>query len=231
MLTEQKNTIRCWAEDDRPMEKLQFKGAENLSDAELLAIILNKGTRSKTAVDLARELLHRCQHNFNQLARLSVKDLMKIKGIGRVKAVTIVAAMELTRRRKDCGQLYEITANDSGQIGRYLQTRFRDYDREIFSIVYLNRANRVMNIEVISTGGMTSTTVDSRIILRRALEEHATGLILCHNHPSGNLQASDADLRLTRQLKEACRFLDIKLMDHIIVSAEGYLSFADEQMI
>lgn len=230
-MQEHNYSIRHWAKDDRPREKLLSIGAENLSQVELLAILIHKGTAGKSAVDLAREVLRRGKNNLAELGRLSVKDLMKIKGIGKAKAVSIVAAVELGRRRQAAGSLNKNGISTSADIARFLQQKLKDYRREVFGVLFLNKANRITHFEILSEGGMTATVADPRIILRKALEEDALKIILCHNHPSGNLRPSQPDLELTRKIKTASSYFDIEVIDHIIVGEDGYLSFADEGLL
>jgi DNA repair protein RadC len=225
------NSIKEWAVDDRPREKLLHKSAQALSDAELLGILLINGYKNKTAVDIGREILQMSKNNLNELGKLSLRDLMKIKGIGEAKAITITAALELGRRRQFTGFLVKPVVRDSRDIASYLQVLLKDYKKEVFAVVFLNRANKINHFEIVSEGGITGTVADPRIILKKALEENAVSLILCHNHPSGNLRPSRADEELTAKIKEAARFLDIKVMDHVIVSEEGYFSFADEGIL
>jgi len=227
----QKYSIKEWAKDERPREKLLSKTPISLSDSELLAILINNGTKDKSAVDLSKEILRMVSYNLNELAKLSVKELMKIKGIGEAKAVTISAALELGRRRQSVGPLEKPIVKDSHEVAGYLQAMLQDQRREVFAVVFLNRANKINHFEIISQGGITGTVADPRIILKKALEEDAVNIILCHNHPSGNLQPSRADEELTSKIKEAARYFDIKVLDHIIVSDEGYFSFADEGII
>ena len=231
MFPAQKNGIKSWLTDDRPREKLRESGAGSLSDAELLAIIIQNGTRNRSALDLARELLQKSKGNLVELGRFSVRELMKIKGIGLAKAVMITASMELGRRRLATEHLDKPVITSSSSIAGYLQARFRDLSHEIFAVVFLNRSNRINHFEIVSSGGITGTVADPRIILKKALEEEAVSLILCHNHPSGNLRPSRADEELTTKIKEAARLFDIRVLDHVIVSSEGYFSFADEGMI
>ena len=223
--------IKHWAKDDQPREKLLACGAENLSNSELLAILVNNGTRTQSAVDLAREILKLGHNNLVELGKLTVRDLMKVKGIGEAKAITIAAALELGRRREGAGTLDRLVVAASTDTAAYLQNRLKDNKREVFAVIFLNRANRIMHFEIISEGGMTGTVVDPRIILRKALEENAVSIILCHNHPSGSLRPSRADQEVTIKIKQAASFLDIAVLDHIIVSEEGYYSFADNGMM
>jgi DNA repair protein RadC len=226
-----KPSIKEWAKDDRPREKLLSKNPINLSDSELLAILIHVGTRDKSAVDLAKEVLKLGKNNLNELGKLSIKELMKIKGIGLAKAITLAAALELGRRRQAHGSLVSPIIKQSREIATYLQALLRDQPREVFAVVFLNRANRINHFEIISQGGITGTVADPRIILKKALEEDAVSIILCHNHPSGNLKPSKADEDLTIKIREAAKYFDIKLLDHIIVSDDGYFSFADEGMV
>lgn len=230
-MQEHKYSIKQWAKDDRPREKLRYQGAEKLSQSELLAILIGHGTREKSALELAREVLKTGQDNLQELGKLSVHELMKIKGIGEAKAVTLAAAFELGRRRHTTQPVLREGIRSSEDMARLLQTRFKDLRHEVFAVVYLNRANKVRHLEVISEGGITGTVADPRIILRKALEHEAVSLVLCHNHPSGNLRPSRADEQLTSKIKQAAAYLDISVLDHIIVSEEGYYSFADEGIL
>lgn len=230
-MQEQNYSIPQWAVDDRPREKLRSKGAENLSDSELLAILIHHGTRDKTALDLAREVLKLGKNGLSGLGKLSVKEFTKVKGIGEAKAITIAAALEIGRRRQASLFLEKPVVKYSGEIARFLQALLKDHHHEVFVVVFLNRANRINHYEIISEGGITGTVADPRIILKKALEEDAVSIILCHNHPSGNLLPSRADEELTRKIKEASGYFDIKVLDHIIVSEEGYYSFADEGIL
>lgn len=225
------NSIKNWAIDDRPREKLLSKSPESLSDSELLAILIGNGTRQKSAVDLAREILLLGKNNLNELGKLSLKELQKVKGIGEAKAIAISAALELGRRRQGAFLLDKPIIKESRDIASYLQNRFKDLPYEVFAVLFLNRANRINHFEVVSQGGITGTVADPRIILKKALEEEAVSIILCHNHPSGSLRPSRADEELTQKIKEASRYFDIKVMDHIIVSESGYYSFADEGLL
>lgn len=227
----EKAGILDWVQDERPREKLRKKGILSLTDAELLGILIQTGTREKTAVDLGRALLAKCKGNLQELGRFSLKELMRTKGIGEAKAITILAAIELGRRRQATQSLEKPIVTSSQGVARYLQSLFSDFEHEVFAVLYLNRANKINHWEVVSSGGMSGTVADPRVILRKALEEKAVSLILCHNHPSGNLRPSMADKELTNKIREASRFFDINLLDHIIVSQEGYFSFADEGLL
>lgn len=230
-MQEHNYSIKQWAKDDRPREKLLLNGAKNLTNSELLAILIHNGTRQKTAVDLAKDILKLGKDNLNELGKLSVKDLTKLKGIGEAKAVTITAALELGRRRQASASLQKTIIASSMDIARYLQALLKDYRHEVFGVLYLNRANKINRFEIISEGGITGTVADPRIILRKALEEDAVSMVLCHNHPSGSLKPSRADEQLTQKIKEAAIYFDIRVLDHIIVSEEGYYSFADEGIL
>lgn len=230
-MQEHKYSIKEWAKDDRPREKLLSSGAENLSHSELLAILIHNGTREKTAVDLAKEVLKLGKDNLAELGKLTVKELMKIKGIGEAKAITIAAALELGRRRQATAALEKSVVSNSGDIARFLQTKLKDHRREVFGVLFLNRANKINHFEIVSEGGITGTVADPRVILRKALEQDAVNIILCHNHPSGSLKPSRADEQLTAKIKEAAGYLDIRVLDHIIVSEDGYYSFADEGLL
>ena len=224
-------SIKNWAEDDRPREKLLAKGASSLSDSELLAILINIGNKNKSAVELAREVLKLGKNNLNELGKLSIHEMTKIKGIGPAKAITLTAALELGRRRHASNALSKQVIHSSTDIAGYLHIVLKDYAYEVFAVVFLNRANKINHFEIISRGGITGTVADPRIILKKALDEEATSIVLCHNHPSGNLRPSKADEDLTLKIKEAAKYFDIKVLDHIIVSEDGYFSFADEGIL
>jgi DNA repair protein RadC len=224
-------SIKNWAEDDRPREKLVRKGTGALSNSELIAILINNGSKDKSAVDLAKEILRLGQDNLVQLGKLSIKELQQVKGIGQAKAITIAAALELGRRRQAAATLEKPFVRTSRDIAEYLKAILKDYTYEVFAVLFLNRANKINHFEIISRGGITGTVADPRIILKKALEEEAVSLVLSHNHPSGSLRPSRADEELTQKIKEAARYLDIKVIDHIIVSDEGFYSFADEGLL
>lgn len=230
-MQEHKYSIKQWAKDDRPREKLLLNGASTLSDSELLAILIHNGSKEKTAVDLAKEILKLSKDNLSELGKLSVKELTKVKGIGEAKAVTISAALELGRRRQATGSLQKKIISTSNDIADYLMAKLKDYRHEVFAVMYLNRANKINHFEIVSEGGITGTVADPRIILKKALEEDAVSIILCHNHPSGSLKPSRADEDLTHKIKEAAKYFDIRVLDHMIVSDAGYFSFADEGLL
>ena len=230
-MQENNYSIKHWAKDDRPREKLLNQGPSHLSDSELLAILLNHGTRDKTAIDLGREIMQLGKNNLNELGKLSVKELTRIKGVGEAKAITVVAALEIGRRRQAGSYLQKPIMSTSRDLASYLQSLFQDHSREIFAVAFLNQANRINHIETVSEGGITGTIADPRVILKKALEENAVSIILCHNHPSGSLKPSRQDEEITKKIKEAAKYFDIKVLDHIIVSETGYFSFADEGIL
>jgi DNA repair protein RadC len=223
--------IKSWAAEDRPREKLLLKGKATLSDAELVAILLGTGTASMSAVDVAKNILQAVNNDLNELAKLTVKDLMKIKGIGEAKAITIVSALELGRRRKDLITEEKPRITSSKDIFDLLKGDLLDLPHEAFWVVLLNRANRVIKKNQISLGGVTGTVADPKIIFKMAVDELACGIILAHNHPSGNLTASQADIELTRKLKESGKMLEIQVLDHLIIAGKNYFSFADEGLL
>lgn len=225
------NGIKSWPKDDRPREKLLLKGPMALSDAELLAILINNGNKEKTALDLAKEMLEKVGNSLRELGSQSIKDLMQIRGIGEAKAVAIASAMELARRKVGGSILEKPVIRTSLDAANILRPLLADHRQEVFYVAFLNRSNKVNRVEIVSMGGLSGTFVDPRIIFRKALEYHAAQIILCHNHPSGNLRPSHADIGLTQKMTAAARLLEIKVMDHLIVSEEGYFSFADEGLL
>lgn len=226
------NPIKQWAEDDRPREKLMLKGTDALSNAELLAILINNGTKDKSAVDVCKELLNAVDNDLQRLGKLSVKEVLKlkVKGIGNAKAISIAAALELGIRRDSAGKKKSIITH-SKDVADFLQAQLKYKKHEVFAVLFLNRANKINHYEIISEGGITGTVADPRIVLRKALEHDAVNMILCHNHPSGSIKPSRADEELTKKIKEAALYFDIKVIDHIIVSEEGYYSFSDEGLL
>jgi DNA repair protein RadC len=226
-LENNKTSIKNWAEDDRPREKMAKHGSEILSNAELLGIIINNGSKEKSAVELAKEILKLGHDNLDELGKLSLIDLQKVKGIGIAKAITIAAALEIGRRRTAGDLLQRTKLSTSKEIVTYLRSILKDHPNEVFAVLFLNQALKVKKFKIMSRGGITGTVVDPRVILKQALDEGATSLVLSHNHPSGNLQPSMADKELTHKIKIAASYFDIKVIDHIIVSDEGHYSFAD----
>lgn len=223
--------IKSWPQDDRPREKLMLKGVQTLSNAELIAILMRTGGRGKTALGLAQDLLQLTGGDLYALSRLSVKNCMKVKGIGEAKAITLIAAMELGRRRQSASILEKPIIKKSAQAAEIIQPLLADLKYEVFVVLFLNTANKVLHREILSMGGTKGTVVDPKIVMKKALEQDANNLILCHNHPSGNLNPSKADMQLTRKLCDAARLLDINILDHLIVSSQGFYSFADEGLM
>lgn len=226
------SSIKTWAAADRPREKMLLKGKNALSDAELLAILLGSGSREESAVQLAKRILQQANNNLNELGQTSLNDLQKHKGIGEAKAITIAAAMELGRRRQATTAIQRPSIQSSQDAFKILGALVMDLPHEEFWILILNRANKVLRTTQISSGGLAGTVVDTKKIYQRVLEcERANGIILCHNHPSGNLSPSKADLDVTKKIKAAGQVLDIQVFDHLIISGNRYLSFADEGYI
>ncbi len=220
--------IRSWAEDDRPREKLLLKGKSVLSDAELIAILIGSGNTEETAVDLSKRILQSLNNNLSELAKLTVKDLMQFKGIGEAKAISIIAALELGRRRKDSEPEKRVKITDSQTAFDVIYPHLGDLNHEEFWVIFLNRANAVIGKQNISKGGVSGTVVDPKVVFKMAVQFPASGIILAHNHPSGNLKPSQADHQLTRKLKEAGKALDIPVLDHLIIGERDYFSFVDE---
>nr|MBC7614095.1 DNA repair protein RadC [Pseudopedobacter sp.] len=228
---ENKITIKAWAEEDRPREKLLAQGRRVLSDAELIAILIGSGSTTESAVDLSKRILHTCQNDLNALAKLSVQDLSKFKGIGEAKAISIIAALELGRRRKEVELVDLNKISSSKDIYNLLAPNFADLLHEEFWIILLSRANKVLHKVLISKGGQAGTIADPKIIFKTALEGNAANIILAHNHPSGNLKPSQADMQLTKKLQEAGKLLDLQVLDHVIFTERSYFSFADEGLL
>lgn len=219
--------IKFWNEDDRPREKMALKGRQSLSDAELLAILIGHGTSRHSALDLGKMILQRFKGDLNELARASLQDLCHVPGIGNAKAISIMAAMELAARKKQqVSRLAKIT--DSREAYDQLRGYMEDLNHEVFWVLYLNHNNRILGAERISEGGISGTVIDVRILLRKVLERLASGIVIAHNHPSGNLVPSEPDIKITRQLEHACKLLDVALLDHLIIGGSGYYSFKDE---
>ncbi len=223
--------IRQWAEDDRPREKLMAKGKGQLSKAELIAILIASGNTEESAVQLAQRILTSVDNNLAELSRLTVKDLMKFKGIGEAKAISIVAALELGKRRLSEEVIKKKKIKTSADAFHLFYPHLSDKSYESFWIILLDRANQVIRTASISEGGMAGTVADPKKIFKLALEENAHSLILGHNHPSNNLQPSPNDIQLTKKMKDAGRHLDIQVLDHLIIGNDSYYSFADEGMM
>jgi DNA repair protein RadC len=223
--------ITDWAVEDRPREKMIQYGTAALSDAELLGILISSGTRDKSAVDLGRELLSKVGNNLNSLGKLTIADITKIHGIGNARAVTITAALELGRRRKLAEIPEVVQIKCSKDVADIFQPLLSDLLHEEFWILFLNRSNRVINRMKLSQGGISGTVTDVRMVMKKAIEVLASGIIVCHNHPSGNLSPSESDNKITQKIKEAGNLLDIQLLDHLIISDKDYYSFADNGLI
>ena len=223
--------IKAWAEEDRPREKLLLKGKHSLTDAELVAILIGTGNSGETAVDLARKILSGNSNDLSLLGRMNVQELQKFKGIGEAKAITIIAALELGRRRKESKEIKKEKLTSSREVVDVMQPLLGDLLHEEFWIIFLNRSNYILGKQQISIGGMSGTVADPRMIFKAALDQKAVSIVLCHNHPSGNNQPSAADIQLTKNISEGGKVLEITVLDHIIVTQHGFYSFADEGMI
>lgn len=223
--------INQWAEDDRPREKFLLKGKSTLSDSELLAILIGSGSRNESAVQLCQRILASTNNNLNLLGKVSVQQLIQFKGIGEAKAISIAAALELGRRRRDEETVELLKITSSKAVFQLMQPIIGELPHEEFWVLYLNNANKIIYKSQISKGGLTGTVVDSRVVFKLALEHNATAVILSHNHPSGKLQASQPDIQLTKALQQAGKSLEIQVLDHIIVTEKDYFSFADEGML
>ncbi len=221
-------SIKNWAEDDKPREKLMLKGKSVLSDAELLAILIGSGSRNETAVGLCQRILKSVDNNLNALGKLSILQLSNFKGIGEAKAISIIAAMEIGRRRRAEDAVELVKISSSKMVFDIMQPIIGELPHEEFWIIYLNNSNKVITKTQISKGGITGTVADKRIIFKIAFENNAVAMILTHNHPSGKLKPSDADIEITKELKLAGKQLDVRVLDHIIVTENGYFSFADD---
>ncbi len=224
-------SIKNWNEDDRPREKMLQKGRIALSDAELIAILIGSGSRNESAVSLSQRILASVGNNLSELGRLSIPELMEFKGIGEAKAISIAAAMELGRRRRTGEALERKKITSSNSVFEYVQPIIGELPHEEFWILYLNNSNKIIKSAQLSKGGITGTIVDVRLAFKEALQLGAVGIILAHNHPSGTLKPSQADIQLTKKLKMAGESLDIKVLDHLIITEKAYFSFADENML
>jgi len=225
------HTLKSWAVEERPREKVMANGIQYLSDTELLAILMGSGTRNTTAVELARNILGGIGNDLHELGRQSISDLQKVKGVGPAKAISIMAAMELGRRRSGVPHAEKIPVKSSETIFKLFHPLLGDLEHEEFWLLMLNRANRVLGRFKVSQGGLSGTVIDTRIILKKALDNLSSSIIVCHNHPSGNKQPSDADVKITEKLKKASEMLEIKFLDHVIIADKSYFSFADEGLI
>lgn len=224
-------TIKTWAEEDRPREKMLLKGRSAMSDAELLAILIGSGTKELTAVELAREILSKSNYNLNELGAKSIQDFIKFRGIGEAKAITLFAAMELARRKVFVAEKNRYKVKSAKDAYGYLKSDFLDLRHEEFYILLLNRANEVIGKEQISKGGISGTVADGKVIFHRALEMKSSGIILAHNHPSGQIKPSEKDIKLTKSLVSFGKYIDLVILDHLIITDENYYSFADNGLI
>jgi len=224
-------TIKSWAKEDRPREKSVLKGKSSLSDAELIGILISSGTRDMSAVKLAKQILAQVGNDINELAKLSIKDLEKFRGIGEAKAISIVSALELGRRRKGLLTPQKPKIHSPADVYEIIKPELLDNKKEEFWILLLNRANMVIRTIQISSGGVAGTAVDPKLIFKQALDHLASGVIVIHNHPSGNLKPSEADIKLTKKIDQAGKFLDIDILDHLIFLDSGYYSFKDEGLL
>lgn len=230
-MQKQSLSIKNWSQDDQPREKLRDKGKAVLSDAELVAILIGSGSRNESAVELSKRILASVDNNLNELGKLSLKQLMQFKGIGEAKAIAIAAALELGRRRKASEAMVRPKITSSKSVFNVMQPIIGDLPHEEFWIIYLNNSNKILSKQQLSKGGITGTLVDVRLVLKTALEVGAVALILVHNHPSGTLQPSDSDRKVTQKLKTAAQALDINVLDHLIITENAYFSFADEALM
>jgi len=230
-MEKRKITLKEWSNDDKPREKLLEKGISTLSDAELIAILIGSGNKDETAVELSRRILLDKSSNLNKLGQMSIEELIKYKGIGEAKAISIVAALELGKRRSVSEIINKNTISSASDIFEIMNVLIGDSNVEKFWAIYLNNANKILKKEEISSGTITQTIVDISIIFKNAILSSATGIILCHNHPSGKLTPSKQDITLTENIKNAAKFLNFKILDHIIISSENFYSFADEGIL
>ncbi len=224
-------SIKFLAEDDRPREKFVLKGRNSLSDAELLAIIMGSGNREDSAVELARKILDSVGNNWHNLSLLQISDLMKFKGVGDAKAISICSALEIGRRRASQEVPEKIQISSSSDLFKVLHPYLGDLQTEQFWAIFLNQSNRILGKTQLSSGGINQSVVDVRILFKTALEHFATAIVVAHNHPSGNLKPSQEDLKITKQITEAGKLLNIQVLDHLIISQNSYFSFADESLL
>ena len=223
--------LKTWAVEERPREKVMANGIQYISDSELLAILLGSGTKNTTAVELARQILRSVGNSLHELGKQNLGDLIKVKGIGPAKAISILAALELGRRRAGLHHIEKVPIKSSETVFNLFHPLLGDLEHEEFWLLMLNRSNRILGRFKVSQGGLSGTVIDTRIILKKALDNLSSSIIICHNHPSGNNQPSDADVKITEKLKRAAEMLEIKLLDHVIIAEKSYFSFADEGMI
>ena len=226
-----KLNIKDWAVEDRPREKLLSKGSRTLTDAELIAILISSGNIDETAVELAKRILQSVGNNLSELSKRGVDYLKTFNGIGEAKAVSIIAALELGKRSKEANVFIRKKITDSNDAAEYFMSLLTDLNHEEFWVMLLDRGNKIIDSFMVSQGGVSGTVIDVRLIMKSAIEKLASSIILCHNHPSGTLQASDADLNITHKIKDAAKLMDISVLDHLIIGQSGYFSFADEGLM
>ena len=224
-------SIKSWSPEDRPREKFISKDISFLSDAELVSILIRSGNRSESAVELSKKILESVDHKLNSLGKLSINDLQKFKGIGETKAISIKAALELGKRRSIEEVVEKQKVTCSFDIFEFYKSKLRDLNHEEFWVMFLNHGHKIINDQRLSHGGISETSIDVRLILKNALERFSTTIVVCHNHPSGNIKPSNEDIKITKKIKDACLLMDITLLDHIIVGDNSYYSFADEGIL
>lgn len=224
-------SIKHWAVEDRPREKMQLQGVKALTDAELCAILIGTGTKTESAVDIAKRVLVQANNDLFRLGTFTIQDFLKIKGIGPAKAISLMAALEIGRRRTGGEKQKVVKITASSDVYRYMSQYVSDIPHEEFWVLYLRRNNTIVSAEKISMGGVSGTVIDIRIIAKRAIEFLASGIILCHNHPSGNIQPSEADIQITKKMKNTAELFDCSVLDHIIIAQQSYFSFADEGVL
>lgn len=228
---EQKISIKAWAEEDRPREKLSTQGRRALTDAELIAILIGSGSRTESAVELSKRILHHYDNDLNKLAKASIAELSNFRGIGEAKAISIIAALEIGRRRNETEMKVVDTIVSSKDAWNLMRRHLVDLNHEEFWLLLLGRSSKVLGKELVSKGGRSGTIADPKIIFHAALQHQASSIILIHNHPSGNLKPSHLDIELTKQLAAAGKMLDIYVADHLIITDKGYFSFGDEGLL
>jgi DNA repair protein RadC len=220
--------IKSWAEEDRPREKLSGQGRRALTDAELIAILIGSGSRNETAVELSKRILHHYDNDLNKLGKASINELSNFKGIGEAKAISIIAALEIGRRRNETESKAPDIIATSSDAYHIMRRHLVDLNHEEFWIILTGRSSKVLGKELVSKGGLSNTLIDLKIIFSAALQHKANGIILVHNHPSGSLKPSQQDIMLTKRITDAGKIIDIKILDHLIITDNGYFSFADE---
>ncbi|GAA4905308.1 RadC family protein [Mucilaginibacter defluvii] len=224
-------SIKAWAEEDRPREKLSGQGRRSLTDAELIAILIGSGSRDESAVELSKRILHHYENDLNKLGKASITELCRFKGVGEAKAISIIAALEIGRRRNETESKPPEEVKGSNDVFKLMRRHLMDLNHEEFWIVLLSRSSKVLSKELVSRGGISGTVADPKIIFYMALQQQASAIILIHNHPSGNLKPSQLDIELTKKVANAGKMLDINVLDHLIITDKGFFSFADEGLL